>query len=107
MAFDPSLFNYFRHRLALSGSPDRIFGRIREVVEATGVLKGKRRRALDSTVFEDAVATQDTVTQLIAAIRAVIREVPGAAATAAAHSTAHDYTDPGKPRIVSPRGLAD
>ena len=99
-AFDPSLFIYFRRRLALSGNPDRIFGRVREVVAATGVLKGKRRRALDSTVFEDAVATQDTVTQLIAAIRAVIREVPGAAATAAAHCTAHDYTDPGKPRIA-------
>jgi DNA-binding winged helix-turn-helix (wHTH) protein len=37
-------------------------------------------RALDSVVLEDAVATQDTVTQLIAAIRRVSREVPGAAA---------------------------
>ena len=45
--------------------------RSREVIAATGVLAGKTRRALDSTVLEDAVATQDTVTQLIAAIRRV------------------------------------
>ncbi|QKG23903.1 IS4 family transposase [Actinomadura verrucosospora] len=30
-------------------------------------------------MLDDAVATQDTVTQLIAAVRAVIRHVPGAA----------------------------
>ena len=44
---------------------------------ATGALAGKTRRALDSTVLDDAVATQDTVTQLIGAIRRVRREVPG------------------------------
>src|ERR687892_406522 len=52
----------------------------REAVEAlTGVLAGKSRRALDSTILDDAVATQDTVTQLIGAIRRVARVVPGAA----------------------------
>ncbi|MBL3670780.1 hypothetical protein JL475_33450 [Streptomyces sp. M2CJ-2] len=56
----------------------RIFTKVKEVVAATGVLKGKQRRALDSTVLDDAVATQDTVTQLVSAIRRVIREVPGA-----------------------------
>jgi hypothetical protein len=73
---------------------------VREVVRATGALTGKTRRALDSTVLEDAVATQDTVIQLIAAIRRVRREVPGAAAIVAAHCTAHDYDDPGKPAIA-------
>jgi hypothetical protein len=63
-------------------------------------LTGKTRRALDSTVLEDAVATQDTVTQLIAAIRRVRREVPGAAEVIAAHCTGHDYDDPGKPAIA-------
>jgi hypothetical protein len=29
---------------------------ISEVVEETGILKGKRRRAVDSTVVDDAVA---------------------------------------------------
>ena len=64
------------------------------------MLTGKTRRALDSTVLDDAVATQDTVTQLIAAIRRVRREVPGAAEVVAAHCTAHDYDDPGKPAIA-------
>jgi Transposase DDE domain len=50
---------------------------------------------LDSTLLEDAVATQDTVTQLVAAIRRVRRLVPAAAARTLA---AHDYDhDPGKP----------
>ena len=64
----PSPLTYFRRRLAprlgRSGSsprsarwwPNRRAG-------------GKTRRALDSAVLDDAVATQDTVTQLIAAIR--------------------------------------
>ncbi|MGW7328268.1 IS1182 family transposase, partial [Streptomyces sp. NPDC054840] len=100
MAFDPSLLAYFRRRLARSTRPNRVFEAVREVVKATGVLKGKHRRALDSTVLDDAVATQDTVTQVIAAIRAVIREVPGAGQVAAVQCTAHDYTDPGKPRAA-------
>ncbi len=99
-AFDPSLLAYFRRRLARSTSPNRAFEAVREVVKATGVLRGKHRRALDSTVLDDAVATQDTVTQIIGAIRVVIREVPGGAEAAAAQCTAHDYTDPGKPRIT-------
>jgi hypothetical protein len=99
-AFDPSLLTYFRRRLAGSDDPGRLFARVRRVVAATGVLKGKHRRALDSTVLDDAVATQDTVTQLIAAIRRVIREVPGAPEVAAVHCTAHDYRDPGKPKIA-------
>ncbi|MEV8560054.1 transposase, partial [Streptomyces sp. NPDC051917] len=87
MAFDPSLLAYFRRRLSRSVRPNRVFEAVREVVKATGVLKGKHRRALDSTVLDDAVATQDTVTQLIAAVRAVIREVPGAAEVAAVQCT--------------------
>jgi hypothetical protein len=70
------------------------------VIAQTGVLRGKTRRALDSVVLDDAVATQDTVTQLIAAIRRVRREVPGAAEIIAAGCHAHDYDDPGKPDIA-------
>jgi IS5 family transposase len=99
-AFDPSLLTYFRRRLAGSDDPNRLFARVRQVVAATGVLRGRHRRALDSTVLDDAVATQDTVTQLIAAVRRVIREVPGAAELAAAQCTGHDYGDPGKPKIA-------
>jgi IS5 family transposase len=99
-AFDPSLLTYFRRRLARSDDPNRLFAKVRQVVAATGVLAGKHRRSLDSTVLDDAVATQDTVTQLIAAIRRVIREVPGASEVAGRWCTAHDYGDPGKPKIA-------
>jgi hypothetical protein len=51
-------------------------------------------------VLDDAVATQDTVTQLIGAIRRVRREVAGAAEVIAAHCTTHDYDDAGKPAIA-------
>jgi hypothetical protein len=64
------------------------------------VLAGKTIRALDSVVLDDAVANQDTVTQLIAAIRRVCREVPGAAVVVAAQCHAHDYGDLGKPVIA-------
>ncbi|GGW13427.1 hypothetical protein GCM10018980_72310 [Streptomyces capoamus] len=67
---------YFRRCLARSARPNRVSEAVREVVKTTGVLGGKHRRALDATMLDDAVATQDTVTQLIAAVRAVIREVP-------------------------------
>jgi hypothetical protein len=70
------------------------------VVAQTGVLKGKTRRALDSAVLDDAVATQDTITQLIAAIRRVRRQVPGAAEVIAAECSAHDYDKAGKPDIA-------
>ncbi len=65
----PSTLTYWQGRLAGCECPDRIFEAVREVVMATGVLSGKTRRALDSTVLDDAVARQDTVTQLIASIR--------------------------------------
>ena len=50
-------------------------------------------------MLDDAVATQDTVTQLIGAIRRVRREVPGAAEVIAHRCRAHDYDDAGKPVI--------
>jgi hypothetical protein len=99
-AFDSSLLAYFRRRLSRSADPQRIFTAVRAVVAETGILKGRVRRALDSTVLDDAVATQDTVTQIIAAIRRVAREVPGAPEAVAAVCTGHDYADPGKPKIA-------
>jgi hypothetical protein len=98
--FHPTTLTYWRRRLAKSQRPNRIFDAVRAVVAETGVLKGKTRRALDSVVLDDAVATQDTITQLIAAIRRVGREVPGAAEIIAAECRAHDYDDPGKPAIA-------
>jgi hypothetical protein len=98
--FHPTTLTYWRGRLARSERPNRIFDAIRAIVSETGALKGKTRRALDSVVFDDAVATQDTVTQLIAAIRRVRREVPGAAEIVSACCQAHDYDDAGKPAIA-------
>jgi Transposase DDE domain/Transposase domain (DUF772) len=98
--FHPTTLTYWRRRLAASKRPNRIFEAVKAVVAQTGALTGKTRRALDSTVLDDAVATQDTVIQLIAAIRQVRRAVPGAGEVVAQRCTAHDYDDPGKPAIA-------
>jgi hypothetical protein len=97
--FDPSSLVYWRRRLARSQRPHRVNDAVRAVIGQTGVLSGRRRRAVDSTILADAVATQDTVTQLVAAIRRVARQVPGAAEQIAAACTGHDYSVPGKPVI--------
>ena len=97
--FDPSSLVYWRNRIAKSKRPHRISEAVKKVVQDTGVLSGRRRRAVDSTILADAVATQDTVTQLVAAIRRVARVVPGAAEQIAAVCTGHDYSKPGKPAI--------
>ncbi|MGF0131686.1 transposase, partial [Dietzia cinnamea] len=76
--FNSSTLTYWRRRLAASERPQRIFEVVRQVIAETGAVKAKTRRALDSTVLDDAVARQDTITQLIAQIRRVGREVPGA-----------------------------
>jgi hypothetical protein len=97
--FHPSTLTYWRRRLAASARPHRINDAVRQVIEATGILRGRQRRAVDSTILADAVATQDTITQLIAAIRRVARQVPGAAEQIAAVCTGHDYSQPGKPDV--------
>src|SRR4029077_6478850 len=101
--FHPTTLTYWRRRLAASDRPQRIFEAVRDIVEQTGALAGKQRRALDSTVLDDAVARQDTVTQLIAAIRRVGRDVAGASdligvgCTRLPELTGQDYTATGKP----------
>ena len=98
LSFDPSTLVYWRKRIATSDRPDRVFDAVAEVIAQTGILAGRRKRCVDSTVFDDAVATQDTVTQLVAAIRKVARVVPGAGAVIAAVCRL-DYRKPGKPPI--------
>ena len=97
--FDPSSLVYWRKRIAGSERPHRVNDAVRKIVEETGVLKGRRRRAVDSTILADGVATQDTITQLVSAVRRVAREVPGAAEQIAGVCTGHDYSVPGKPKI--------
>lgn len=97
--FDPSTLVYWRRRLAKSERPDRISDAVRRVITETGVLRGRGKRAVDSTILADAVATQDTITQLVSAIRRVGRVVPGGAEAIAAVCTGHDYRRAGKPAI--------
>jgi hypothetical protein len=101
-AFHPTVLTYWRRRLAASARPQRIFDAVREVVQATGALSGKTRRALDSTVLEDAVATQDTVIQLVASIRRVARTVPGGRSWSPPRPPQPGMTTPGRASRPSP-----
>jgi IS5 family transposase len=93
--FDFTNLTYWRGRLRNSDRPERIFDAVRAVVAATGVLAKKHRRALDSTILDDAVATQDTVTQIISAVRRVLTAVPSLLTV----ELSHDYATIGKPVI--------
>ncbi len=95
--FHPTVLADWRARLHASSRSRRVFDAVAQVVQATGVLKGRGRRVLDSTILEDAVATQDTVTRLVAAIRRVRRLVGRAREL---DLTAHDYERPGKPECA-------
>ena len=103
----PTSLVVWRRRIAGSARPYRLNEAVRQVVQATGIVKG-RRRVADSTILADAVASQDTVTQLIAAMRRVLRQVPGAAGVIAAACTGFDYGK-GRPaggRLERPAGRA-
>src|SRR5712691_9142666 len=103
--FHPTVLTLWRNKLRASEAPERIFDAVRAVIDATGVIKGKTRRVLDSTVLDDAVTTQDAVMQLVSAIRRVRRLIPEARAL---ELTTHDYdNDPGKPACAwdDPEGL--
>lgn len=92
--FHPTVLTLWRNKLRASDAPERIFDAVRHVVAETGVLAGRTRRALDSTLLDDAVATQDTVTQLVSMIRRVRAAIPVAAGV---EVRAHDYDAGGKP----------
>ena len=93
--FHPTVLTLWRNKLRSSEAPDRVFDAVRAVITESGAIAGKHRRALDSTVLDDAVVRQDTVMQLVAQIRRVRRLVTEAKALELA---AHDYdNDPGKP----------
>ena len=77
--FHPTTLTQWRNRLRRSQRPERIFDAVRDVVKETNVLAGKTRRALDSTLLDDAVATQDTVTQLVSMIRRCRKAIAEAA----------------------------
>ena len=92
--FHPSVLTLWRARLRASEKPERIFDAVREVMDSCGVLANKSRRALDSTILHDAVATQDTVTMISSQIRRCRRLIPQAADLVL---VAHDYESKTKP----------
>ncbi len=102
--FHPTVLTLWRNRLRASERPQRIFEAVREVVRATGVLAGRQRRALDSTVLDDAVTRQDTVSQVVAQIRVVSRLVPE---TRALELTGHDYESTARKPVCAWNDPAD
>jgi hypothetical protein len=86
-----------RARLRRSERPNRVFETVLEVAREAGLVG--RKRVLDSTPLYDAVATQDTVTLIRSAIRALLRVVDDALATElrACLKRDDDYNAPGKP----------
>src|SRR5205809_489043 len=82
-AFHPTALVGMRNRLRASARPRRLFEDTKVVARATGAMKN-RARVLDSTPVFDAVATQDTVTQLRAAIRKVLAALDQAGSPVAA-----------------------
>lgn len=75
-AFHSTVLVLWRNKLRDSEAPQRIFDAVRSVITESGVLAGKHRRALDSTVLDDAVTRQDTITMLTAQIRRVRKLIP-------------------------------
>jgi hypothetical protein len=100
-AFHPTVLVGMRNRLRASDRPRRLFDDVNTTAAAAGLLRG-RRRVLDSTPLFDAVATQDTVIQLRAAIRKVLWAADAvdpelASAVRAALTRDDDYASLGKP----------
>jgi len=101
VAFHPTALVGQRNRLRASDRPRRLFEDTKVVAKGIGAMKG-RARVLDSTPIYDAVATQDTVTQLRASIRKLLTVLDQAASPLAATvrgelSCDDDYATPGKP----------
>lgn len=86
-----------RARLRASEHPNRIFEAVLEVAKQAGLVG--RKRVLDSTALYDAVATQDTVTMVRGAIRALLKVVdaPLQAQLRGVLNREDDYATPGKP----------
>jgi hypothetical protein len=100
-AFHPTALVGQRNRLRASARERRMFEDTKVLARQVGALRN-RARVLDSTPIYDAVATQDTVTQLRAAIRKVLvvldRDDPALAERVRAVLVRDDaYATPGKP----------
>ena len=101
-----------RERLRRSARPNRIFETVLAVAKEAGHVG--RKRVLDSTALYDAVATQDTVTMIRAAIRGLLRVVdaPLGEEIRASLRRDDDYKAAGKPAcdwedVTAREGLVD
>jgi hypothetical protein len=97
--FHPTLLVGVRNRLRASARPKRLSEDVKEAAKKAGVMKD-RARVLDSTPVYGAVATQDTVTQLRAAVRKMLRLLEGSELGGKARSALgrdDDYCSAGKP----------
>ena len=100
-SFHPTTLVGLRNRLRGSVRPRRLFEDTKKAAAEAGVL-GNRVRVLDSTPIYDAVATQDTVTQLRSAIRKLLRALDQdnpllAGKVRSVLTRDDDYKGPGKP----------
>jgi len=101
-AFHPTVLVGQRNRLRASQRPRRLFEDVKVVAQVSGAMKN-RARTFDSTPIYDAVATQDTVTQLRSVIRKLLiaLDTTGHAELATkvrgALTRDDDYQGPGKP----------
>jgi hypothetical protein len=98
-AFHSTVLVGQRNRLRGSDRPKRFLEDTRVVAREAGVMRD-RVRVLDSTPIYDAVSTQDTVTQLRAAIRKVLAALAGTELGVRARGVLvrdDDYAGPGKP----------
>ncbi|MGI8751499.1 MAG: transposase [Acidimicrobiales bacterium] len=100
-AFHPTVLVGLRNCLRASARPRRLFTDTKAAAGEAEVM-GKRVRVLDSTPIYDAVATQDTVTQLRSAIRKLLRCLdrghPALATKVGSVLTRDDdFAGPGKP----------
>jgi hypothetical protein len=100
-AFHPTVLVGMRNKLRASARPRRLFEDTKVVARAAGAMKS-RARVLDATAVYDAVATQDTVTQLRAAVRKLLAALDQAGSSLAAAvrqvlARDDDYAGPGKP----------
>ena len=99
LGFHPTVLVGQRNRLRASDRPKRFLEDTKVVARQAGVMRD-RVRVLDSTPIDDAVSTQDTVTQLRSAIRKLLRALdrsPLAGRVWAALVRDDDYVGPGKP----------
>lgn len=97
-SFHPTVLVGMRNRLRRSVRPRRLFEDTVSIAKRAGVVS-RKVRVLDSTPLLDAVATQDTVTQLRASIRSLLRIAPAALAQSIREALRRDddYASPGKP----------